>query len=127
MPTKSTRNAKNLWGEKELLNSQVLVVCDEDNELVHAVSVRWWMARRADGMSPVHCSIWVQGHDCSGYGKASGCGYHKQSAAAGEAIRSAGIKLTLDIDGRGDSAVIEAMHAIANACGYADCHVRTVV
>ena len=128
LPDTRHANACNYWGEKELTDSKVLVILDDENELREAVVLRWWMARRSDGMSPVYCSIWIRGGlDCSGTGKASGCGYHKASAAAGAAFRSAGVELAQDIEGRGDSAVVEAMHAIANAIGYADNHIRTVV
>ena len=51
----------------------------------------------------------------SGSGHAGGYGYHRPSAAAGVAIRHAGIELDEDIDGRGNSAIREACLAIAEA------------
>ncbi len=129
MPEACTSNARNYWGKKELTNSAVLVVLDGE-ELREVVSVRWWMARRSDGMSPVHCSVWIHGREsceAAGYGKASGCGYHKESAAFEAALDSAGVKLARPVAGVGDGAVHEAMHAIANACGFADCHIRRIV
>ena len=65
--------------------------------------------------------IWIHGtmsgqevHG-AGSGTASGYGYHKPSAAAGEAIAKAGIKLSEPIDGRGDSSIRDAVLAIAKA------------
>ena len=54
----------------------------------------------------------------SGTGKAGGGGYCKLSAAAGTAIQNAGIDLASDIHGRGESAVRDAVLAIAAAIGF---------
>ena len=54
----------------------------------------------------------------AGYGRASGCGYHKPSAALAAAIESAGIKLAQDIDGYGDGAMRDALHAVGEAMGF---------
>jgi hypothetical protein len=51
----------------------------------------------------------------NGSGSAGGYGYHRASAAAQEAIYNAGIELSEDINGRGDSAIHEAVKAIARA------------
>lgn len=51
----------------------------------------------------------------SGSGSAGGYGYDKGSAAADTAIRAAGVKLTEDINGRGASAIREAVLAIGEA------------
>jgi len=56
----------------------------------------------------------------SGSGNAGGGGYCKASTAAGEAIRNAGFKLERRIDGVGESAIEEAVLAIAAAVGYPD-------
>ena len=53
----------------------------------------------------------------SGSGRAAGYGYHKASAAAGEAIRNAGFTLDADIDGRGEGAIVDALLAIAQCIG----------
>ena len=69
--------------------------------------------------------LWV--HDSSnsgvsrnGSGSAGGYGYHRPSAAAAEAIRNAGIKLSEDISGRGGQAIESAVKAIAEALGYSN-------
>lgn len=56
----------------------------------------------------------------SGSGKAGGYGYDKPSAAAHQAIYNAGIDLSEPIDGRGYTAIIDAVQAIAIAIGYPD-------
>jgi hypothetical protein len=61
-----------------------------------------------------------------GSGRAGGYGYHRPSAAAGEAIRNAGFELLTDegkpcdIGGVGDSAIEQALCAIADAIGLKD-------
>lgn len=51
----------------------------------------------------------------SGSGKATGYGYHRPSAAAHYAITNAGFTLSEPIDGRGESAIREALLAMAKA------------
>lgn len=53
----------------------------------------------------------------SGSGSAGGCGYHRPSAAAQEAIDNAGFTLSRPIDGRGETAIVEALFAIARLIG----------
>jgi hypothetical protein len=76
-----------------------------------------------------YCSLWIHGR--TGYGRgqgqAGGGGYHKASAAMAAAIEDAGIVLTGDVYGRkrsndvariggvGESAMLEALQAIARA------------
>lgn len=69
-----------------------------------------------------YCAIWVSNYNEKGYcstqnsgtGSAGGYGYCKESAAVGDAIDSAGYTLSKDIDGRGISAIKEALVALAN-------------
>lgn len=63
-----------------------------------------------------YACVWVHGWN-GGYGGgwAGGGGYHKSSAAAAKAIEAAGIKLSEDIAGRGDSYIRKALEAIADA------------
>ena len=63
--------------------------------------------------------LWVRmkGTSTQGSGMARGYGYHKPSAAIGEAIRNAGFDLSADIHGRGDAAIREALDAIAASVG----------
>lgn len=133
LPNESHQNARNMDGDKELIQQYTLVGFwrDDDrpamNTIVQPVRVKWWMSRSRNA-TRVYCSIWVnvpQFHQAKrtpvtyfgGHGFAGGCGYDKKSAALAAAIDSAGIKLSQDIDGRGDSAVREAIRAIGDACG----------
>lgn len=53
----------------------------------------------------------------SGSGKADGCGYHRPSASLEEAISNAGFTLSESISGSGESAMREALLAVAKAIG----------
>lgn len=78
--------------------------------------------------------IWINnekfgqdGEVCThGSGRAGGYGYHRPSAAAGEAIRNAGFELLtdegnpMDIGGVGEQAIEQALCAIADAIGIKD-------
>ncbi len=61
-----------------------------------------------------HCCAWFHSADSygSGYGKATGSGYCKESAAIDEAIANAGIALDERFGGRGESAIRDAALAI---------------
>lgn len=71
-----------------------------------------------------YACIWVRDGKSntyvSGGGYAGGYGYHKASQAVETALRDAGITLSEPIGGRGDSAIQDALKAIANELGYAD-------
>lgn len=64
------------------------------------------------------CCLWVRGvgqnGECTqGSGQAGGYGYHRPSEAMSRAIENAGFKLSKDIGGVGESAMREALLAIA--------------
>jgi len=91
LPTVSYSNALNMGDKKETIQ-QILVIDKKTERTI--VDARFYMARSADGASPVYCSMWVHGSiHTSGRGTAGGWGYHKQSVALASAIRSAGIEL----------------------------------
>ena len=116
LPRATQSNGKNLSGQKELVSamSAVTVINGKMREVVIA---RWYKARKSDGASPVYASIWTNGagFGISGYGRATGYGYHKASAALAAAIDSAGIVLSERIGGVGDGASRSALEAIARA------------
>lgn len=67
-----------------------------------------------------YACVWVHANGIwkSGTGSAGGYGYHRGSAAAGEAIENAGIELSERISGVGNTAINKAITAIAKAaCG----------
>lgn len=123
-------NAYNHAPEKEEVDRRVLVVLDPvSGELREVCDARFYMGRRPSS-SVVTCSLWVRtrdGRHLGGHARAGGYGYCKQSAAFDEACSSAGIKLSANVHAAGMSAVEEAMHAIADAAGYAECRVRLIV
>jgi len=104
--------------DKEVISTMGLV-CRVNGKLSKVVDARFYMSRSADGAGPVYCSLWVSSAEgyTSGRGRANGYGYHKTSAALGEAIESAGFKLGKDISGVGSEAMREACLAIATTFG----------
>jgi hypothetical protein len=126
-------NAKNLAGDKEVVNEKKLVVTYK-GEILTPVDVRWYMGRSSQA-STVYCSVWVHGAgvSVSGRGQAGGYGYHKESSAFASALSSAGIELygnpygyahpaedksRAHIGGCGDRSVDEAVLALGRALGY---------
>ena len=108
-------NAVNYGDKKELIKTFNVVT----DGLKEVITVRCYMGRSASA-STVYASIWVNAPDIhtSGKGKAGGYGYHKASAAVADAISSAGITLDTNISGVGNSAIRDALTAIANALGF---------
>jgi hypothetical protein len=127
---KVQNNAINYGGNKETIRTYNVIAhkkgigySDAPN-FKELIVCRVYMARKSDGASPVYASIWLYGADgtvCdyrSGKGTASGYGYCKKSAAVSDAISSAGITLDKAINGRGESAIRDALKAIAEAMGF---------
>ena len=118
---KMENSAVNYGNKKELISSWDVIV-DDNGKLANIITARCYMGRSANA-STMYASIWIydEKHHTSGSGKAGGYGYHKESAAIAEAIKSAGITLDKDISGVGDSAIEDALRAIASALGFDDC------
>ena len=116
LPHAAQSNGKNLSRQKEMV-SAISAVALINGKMHEVVCARWYTARKSGGASPVYASIWTYGAgvDISGHGRATGCGYHKASAALSNAIDSAGIVLSERIDGVGDGACRRALEAIARA------------
>lgn len=121
---------RNYGDEKETIRQFVFIAPNPEfvaggdhRRYARPVELRFYMARSADGASPVYASVWMQSRDrsifASGHGSAGGYGYHKASTAAAEALRSAGVELAADISGRGNPAIIEAVEAVARRLGWA--------
>ena len=123
LPATDATNGKNYGGEKETVSTYKLVTVETDGnvdtELVVPVEARAYMGRSKDA-SVVYATVWVSGNGryMSGSGRAGGWGYHKESAAIGAAIESAGITLSESIDGVGEGAIRAALNAIADVMGY---------
>ena len=78
-----------------------------------------------------YACVWVHGSSApknpvstSGGGKAGGYGYHKASAALEAALDDAGVVLSEAIGGRGESAMTDALAAMARALGYRRFHIH---
>jgi hypothetical protein len=83
-------NAQNPPSSREQTNS--MIVCTVvKGDIKEIITARFYMSRSSQA-SVVYCNLWIKGI-CSGRGSASGCGYHKESAALDSAITSAGITL----------------------------------
>ena len=145
--TKEVHNAINYAGKKPMLSRHVLIDKKTEREIVEC--------RTYGAGSTVYCSIWINTVkqekrpagwvycSTSGKGSAGGYGYHKESAAVADAIKSAGIVLTGSpygrpsdsdtpaqtramlkkpayIGGCGDGSIRCALLAIAYAAGYTE-------
>lgn len=115
--------------------SLVAIVNGQPEEVI---TVRTYWNPRGSGMQPVRACVWVKpaagGEWLTGRGSASGCGYHKESAAIADAVDAAGIELwgsayrfnsepvdfkkRVYFGGTGSSAYEDIFKAIARAVGY---------
>jgi hypothetical protein len=118
LPDREVMNGK--WPDNKEQIAFAAVVAFNGCDFVQPVTARWWTSRRGDGAGRVWCTLWTSDAQLArnGHGSATGCGYHKTSAALSAAIDSAGISLAASIDGAGDSASYGALLAIAAALGY---------
>jgi len=133
LPKTDVSNGRNRSHEKELV-SYWKVTAYRKGEFSEPIDCRCWMGR-SNSASVVYCSIWIRDDKnqrwYSGNGQAGGYGYHKESAAIQAALTSAGVELRGDvygrddkckevahIDGVGDTAIREALEAIAKALGF---------
>ena len=127
---KKAENAKRP-DNKELVSAYSLVVRLPSGEMREVITVKCYMGRSASALV-IHAVMWVKcadGHWTSGSGSAGGYGYHKESAAIADAIKSAGIELKdmdrtdrkdhwFDFGGTGTSYYPQVFEAIARAAGY---------
>jgi hypothetical protein len=89
--------------------SKVYIVLDNKVKKILECRVYW-----KTGFNTCTACLWVYNDIyTNGSGNANGSGYHKPSKAVAYAIDNAGIDLDDDIGGRGDSAIREALTAIA--------------
>jgi len=115
---------------KELVSAYSLVVRLPSGEMREVITVRCYMGRSTSA-SVVHAVMWVKcadGHWTSGSGHAGGYGYHKESAAIADAVKSAGIELQdmendrkdhcFDLGGTDTSYYSQVFEAIARAADY---------
>ena len=90
-------------------------------KIKNPVSVRWYMAKSADGASPCYCEMWASDgveRYTNGAGSAGGYGYDKESAAFEDALREAGYTLDEAINGVGDTGIVRAINGVCRNLGY---------
>lgn len=118
LPKNRVWNGRNLSVDKELVKAYSVIARNDKGEVIEAITVRYWMGHSRTA-SRVYCTVWLHdGLGGAGHGTAGGYGYHRNSAALSAAIDSAGIKLSADIAGVGDSAERAALEATTRAMGY---------
>jgi len=119
-PKEGMKNAQGIR-DKEMIRSYTVI----DLELAKTIiDVRVYRGRSASATT-IYALAWIRSVEKwgEGEGRAAGGGYHKASAAIDEALSSAGVKLEHSIAGVGESAVIEALHALASHLGVAKARV----
>lgn len=82
---------------------------------VEAVAMRLYASPRA---ARIHATVWIypaEGAPRRGHGVAGGGGYCRRSAAAAYALEAAGVMLSKNVAGRGESAIHAALLATAAA------------
>ena len=101
-----------------------------DKTMKAIITARLYAAPSRAYGATYHVCIWINSPThgdhtsryLSGGGKASGCGYHKASAALQAAINDAQVTLSESIGGVGETAMLDALEAIAAALGYQQYH-----
>jgi hypothetical protein len=108
-------NAKAHRRENNFLN-EFCLISFEKGEFKEVATLRVYGTNAKN-----YVCLWISGEfkgyegyvSASGSGSAGGYGYHRPSAAAADAFKSAGVDLPFDISGRGDSAINDALNALA--------------
>ncbi len=123
LPATGMSNARNHGDKKETIARYVVITYSQNyssqSNFKELVDCRVYRSYRSDDFSPVYASIWLSDPcQTSGMGSVSGLRDHKQSVAIQNAINSAGVQLSSQIDDEGDLVVREALKAIAFAMGY---------
>jgi len=109
-PVEDPRNIYSYRGGKSFYSQLAVIDLDTGREIVCA---RFY---RLDEV--VYCVVWIDSDKpARGYGKAGGGGYHKRSAAMGNALTRAGVTLSKPIYGCGGAAMDDALLALARHTG----------
>ena len=107
-PREDSRNIDHYRRENSFWQEWSLFDLDTGKQIISA--------RFYGSAATVYCVVWIWNDaPCRGYGKAGGYGYHKQSAALQEALSAAGVTLSENIGGVGETAMRAAFNALAAA------------
>ncbi len=112
-PATDARNIAHYRRENSFWRSYSLIDLDAGEDVA--------VVRFYGSGATVYCVAWVWGEieGARGYGKAGGYGYSKASAAMAEALHSAGFLFDGSIGGVGETAMKDALLAIAAHVGIA--------
>lgn len=109
--------------DKELVHGFHVINLDGDKNdyknLPELIDCRLYMGRSSSS-SIVYCVIWIRigGVWITCKGQAGGYGYHKGSAAVGDALHNAGFRFDEGISGVGNQAIKDALIAVCEYFGY---------
>jgi len=103
------RKENNFNGEYQVM------ALNEDGTICRKISCRLYSTKAMN-----YCCVWIScnGDIVSGSGSAGGYGYNRMSAAVSDALKACGFKFDKEIAGVGESAVNEALIAIATDLQY---------
>lgn len=114
-PKTDKRNIESFRKEKGFVAEFALIDIDKGESVI--------LSRIYRTPSTSYCITWINGSvtrsAARGYGKASGYGYHRDSAAMCESLTQCGVKLVEPIGGRGEGAMKDALKSLAVELGVA--------
>lgn len=135
----SLDNARNLSSDKEQVNRIRIVALNPkyqeyakqdyyraypdrlaSQRFITVCDARFYMGRSSSA-SAVDCSVWIHGKNGeyrTGRGRATGYGYHKESAALEYALRAAGFEFFDSWGGSGEQAMNTALLIVARKIGF---------
>lgn len=100
--------------------------CGNNQPMKDIINVKLYAVPNRTWGAVWYACVWINSNSIhiSGGGKASGCGYHKPSAALANALHDAGVELSQSISGVGESAMTDSLAAIAKSLGYKKFHIH---
>jgi hypothetical protein len=106
---RSYRKENHFYGEYQVM------ALNDDGTICRKISCRLYSTQAMN-----YCCVWISkaGETISGSGSAGGYGYNRMSAAVSEALKQCGYTFDKEIAGVGESAVVDALKAIAEYNEY---------
>lgn len=114
--TPTDKNFNSSHRKENYCHNEYTAINKADCRPIITVRVYW-----SQSSERVYAALWIHGNQyASGTGYAGGYGYHKGSAAVCAAFNAAGVKFDESIDGRGESAIWDAVEAVAHFLNFND-------
>lgn len=114
-------NVKSHRKEKYFTDEYAVINLDEDNEYSRSL----FIVRFYHTQSASYCCVWsYKNKPFNGSGKAGGYGYHRESQALENALKSCGIDFNESIGGKGYSQYESIFTLIANKLGYNNIYIH---